>query len=523
MSNLDRNRKSNITIGYGKEPTPASNNTESYIKYDVPKTDKDSYSENKLALRKSYLSLGSSKPSYQTSQKEEFIPHRKGECARKPDSNPRAVHYKFGYAQGLDHYSTSQQRDYAAPQVDTYQPNSTSLARGTNIVFGSDRLEYQSLYQEQCQTCHDPKNQIKEPELDGPKETTKEKLNRLRKSHFDFGHDSQTYETTVGESIGAIDYNACKKNNDMPDFSKSIKKVNVNFGSMKVEYETNAASNFGGKADMFEAAKHRTILDAATKADLRKSHFTVGHDKVIPKSLTHETFVKKLADQIEAEKTRNEVANIRSGMRKTYLSVGTDPMTAATYTSTAKNAYNAKPVVFVPMNQQQKDDLRKVHWNHGTDTEDVAAVRKMSALHQDMQNAISGADYSVDHAMVQKVKEGRKTNIKLGEVTKLPESEARGNFVYYDYKKLQSAAMSKEAKADLRASHFKLGTETNSYKDIQSDYKSSLVDHGRAEPAFVKKVQPGISGFGTQTIDYATTNGCDFPWPGDDDGAIPAG
>lgn len=314
-----------------------------------------------------------------------------------------------------------------------------------------------------------------------PKDTLTQISRDLRKTHFNLGSSGAAYETAHQHQY--------RQSGGSPATVSRPRDAHLSLGKegsrLVAETEMNArytgkgaenrivlsqeaknelrAHHFGMGADRPSYVSHHmdtygpkqpdlnVSLDSAARIKyVRKAHFTLGSDQVVPASVAKTDFTPKTVEKIEEEKF---LAEMRKGLRISHFLPGNSPQT---FLSTARKDFTGALGPSAALNSAQKDNLRREHFVLGTDQADLSTV------HQDTYTAKAEGRQALS---MEKLKDLRSSHFALGqsEVNYHPVSHA-----VHKPLEVGSAQATVGNSGALRQSHFALGTDPNSWKSISS-------------------------------------------------------
>lgn len=193
----------------------------------------------------------------------------------------------------------------------------------TNFCLGDERVDYQSTNREAMKTCENVKSSEAKPALN------KELKEAIKRSSLHFGNEPVKYSSVahdgfVDKSAGHnVDLAGRKK--ELKEMKLRLTKHNFSLGEEPVDYTSDYNSGFGPVAQDSETRLADKKLLKAQIEDIRKCHFTLGHDKVLYQSDAQRA--QKMVSGHKASDVAKALEHskaMKAALQKTSICIGDD-------------------------------------------------------------------------------------------------------------------------------------------------------------------------------------------------------
>eukprot|EP00744_Colponema_vietnamica_P001833 GILI01002986.1.p1 GENE.GILI01002986.1~~GILI01002986.1.p1 ORF type:complete len:588 (+),score=114.96 GILI01002986.1:144-1766(+) len=384
----------------------------------------------KVELSKSHLTLGTDKVPYERSSQLSDVAAldhaRKNRNAIPPEriKDLRSHHYSLGSEQ--TQYSSSSKSAFTNMKGQQSAPDLEFVKdlRSSHLTMGNDAPCFETSTKSQFTSFKD--ELIKRPSS-GPDITSIKKDHNT--PHFSLGHsrEHRTFETTSAVSFPNYDDISQARVPVNSDFVSELKKTHFEFGQGTSHWHSLYKAEYASISPE-AAVGAKGALNAATQADLRTHHFSLGVEGKHPMG-RQSVMTESMADGLRAKSGDGTSAklgddSIVKNLKASHFALGTDP---TPYYSSIRDEF---------VDPRQKGDV------------------SLHRVSQDTKNELRRAHFSLG----------------LGTPTDYTSTTKRHMVKFADMGKLNVAA-SPEKKKELTRAHFSLGTDSTSY---QSSTKSEF-------------------------------------------------
>jgi len=513
----------NITLGTDQGSYYESVYRESYKRVVGSSKDRAAFKENSKYLRGHHFAFGTSKrdeaeKGIETASKDayrdpgrEFFKNLAAEqvLQGKQKQAVQRANFTLGCDTDPSNYKSIHTLEISEaaqlPREKTSEAAAAKAAlRSSNLHLGSDGVDYTST----CGAAHVHFRDVdRGPDL-------KERTRALRKSSFLFGTDAVNYESAAA---AAYSNHGFAPQSEGGDGEVGARGVNFKIGDTPTDYASENRRSFSNVDALNAHCRNPTRLDPNKKKELRSHNFNFGSDQPKYSSLSSECYgaVKgRTGEELAKEKLNME--HIKKDLRATHITLGqNNKLETLTASKAAYLAPTAKQLRAAAEDRNTVED-RGVHYTLGTDDEELKRIRSISLAQDSMQAGVSGVKYNsqtLDSAVKADL---RKSHFHLGSVQGAGDWVSTSASNYVAHKDVVRSVMSEETKKDLRASHYQLGGDEGYPKDMKSTMQEQMTFFGPAPTDGEQQEERSNAAnfvLGTSKLEYSTVARDAFRWP----------